>query len=288
MASPAGLLRFDAHASGAQVAAAVADHGAAIVDRLIDEETCDRLAAELEGPIAATPTGGDDFTGRTTRRTGALLARAPTSVDLIAHPLVLDVCERVLWPQKTTFQLHLTQAITIGPGAPAQQLHRDQWCFDFFPFPDDVQVEVGTMWALTDFTEANGATRVVPGSHREGDPATLTATDTVPAVMDRGSVVVYTGRTVHGGGPNTTDADRVGINVDYVLGWLRQEENQYLSVPVEVARELPQRVQELMGYSLGAYALGYVDDVRHPREALAAEAGASGPVSFGTARPPRR
>jgi len=183
---------------------------------------------------------------------------------MVAHPVVLDLCDRVLWDRKTTFQLHLTQAITIGPGAEAQHLHRDQWCFDFFPFPDDMEVELATIWALTDFTEANGATRIIPGSHHHPDPRALTPDDTTPAEMPKGSVVLYTGRTVHGGGPNTSGEHRTGVNVDYVLGWLRQEENQYLSVPRDVVRTLPERVQRLMGYGLGAYALGYIDDVRDP------------------------
>ena len=285
MTSPDDIPRFAvADADGEAVAAALTEHGVAIVEHLVDEATCDRILDELAPYLAATPTGGDDFTGFGTKRTGALLARSPASVDLVAHPLVLDVCERVLWPSKTTFQLHLTQAISIGPDSPAQQLHRDQWCFDFFPFPDDVQVEVATIWALTDFTEANGATRVVPGSHGDADPGSFTVADSRPAEMPRGSVVLYTGRTVHGGGANTTDTWRTGLNVDYVLGWLRQEENQYLSVPVEVVRTLPERVQELMGYAYGAYALGYVDDVRHPREVLGDGVPSAGTSSFDARR----
>ncbi len=264
----AEIPRFDADATAAEVAEALGAAGAAIVERLAPEELCDRVAAELAPHIDATPTGADDFTGGNTKRTGALLARAPSSVEMVAHPLVLDVCERVLWPRKTTVQLHLTQAITIGPGSPAQALHRDQWCFDFFPFPDDVEVEVSTIWALCDFTEDVGATRVVPGSHRATDPGAFTPADTVAAEMPRGSVVLYSGRTVHGGGENRSDRWRTGVNVDYVLGWLRQEENQYLSVPLDVVRELPERVQRLMGYSMGAYALGYVDDVRDPMSVL--------------------
>ena len=129
-----------------------------------------------------------------------------------------------------------------------------------------MEVEVASIWALTDFTEANGATRVAVGAHTlpDDEVRTLTQADTVPAEMPRGSVVLYTGRAVHGGGANTTSAERVGINVDYVLGWLRQEENQYLSVPREVAAALPERVQRLMGYQMGAYALGYMDDLRDP------------------------
>jgi ectoine hydroxylase-related dioxygenase (phytanoyl-CoA dioxygenase family) len=108
----------------------------------------------------------------------------------------------------------------------------------------------------------------VPGSHRADDPRAFTIDDTVPAEMPRGSVVLYTGRTVHGGGANRTDAWRTGVNVDYVLGWLRQEENQYLSIPIEVVRELPERMQRLLGYEMGAYALGYIDDVRSPMALL--------------------
>lgn len=272
--------RLDATAGAEEVAAAIGAAGCAVVERLVSEELCDRLAAELAPHLEATPTGGDGFTGADTRRTGALLARCPSSVELVAHPLVLAVAEAVLWAKKTTFQLHLTQAITIGPGAEAQYLHRDQWCFDFFPFPDDVEVELATIWALTDFTEEVGATRVVPGSHTLTDVSGLRPADTVPAEMPRGSVVLYSGRTVHGGGANTTtDRWRTGINVDYVLGWLRQEENQYLSVPLDVVRTLPEPVQKLMGYSMGAYALGYIDDVRDP---MAVVRGDDGSSSFAT------
>jgi ectoine hydroxylase-related dioxygenase (phytanoyl-CoA dioxygenase family) len=271
--------RFAADTSTADVATALLDQGVAIVERLADDELCDRVAAELAPHIERTPTGADDFTGASTRRTGALLARSRAAAEMVAHPLVLDVCEQVLWPSKTTFQLHLTQAISIGPGAEAQYLHRDQWCFDFFPFPDDVEVEVATIWALDEFTEENGATRVVPGSHRDADPRAITPADTVPATMPRGSVVLYTGRTVHGGGANRSTAWRTGVNVDYVLGWLRQEENQYLSVPLDVVRELPERVQRLMGYEMGAYALGYVDDVRNPMSVLRPERPAE-PTTF--------
>jgi ectoine hydroxylase-related dioxygenase (phytanoyl-CoA dioxygenase family) len=260
--------RFEATATSDEVAVALREQGVAIVERLASPELCDTVMTELEPHIAATPPGGDEFTGSHTRRTGALLARAPSSVDMIANPLVLDVADQVLWEKKTTFQLHLTQAITIGPGADAQYLHRDQWCFDFFPFPDDMHVEVSTIWALDDFVETNGATRVVPGSHRAENPRDFTPADTVPAEMPRGSVVLYTGRTVHGGGANTSEQRRTGVNVDYVLGWLRQEENQYLSVPIDIVRQLPKRVQRLMGYEMGAYALGYIDDVRDPMRLL--------------------
>lgn len=275
----APIPHFHPDATPSEVTGALREHGAAVVERLAPPELCDAVARELAEAIAATPTGADDFTGRSTRRTGALLARSPAAVELVAHPLVLDVADAFLWPRKTTFQLHLTQAISIGPGAEAQALHRDQWCFDFFPFPEDVEVECSTIWALTDFTEENGATRVVPGSHRGADPRTLTQADTVAVEMPRGSVVLYSGRTVHGGGANRSDTWRTGINVDYVLGWLRQEENQYLAVPIDVVRMLPERVQRLMGYGLGAYALGYVDDLRDPIE-LVRDTDPNGSPSF--------
>ncbi len=259
--------RLDAAATAEEISAALIAEGCAIVERLAPPELCDRVGDELAPWIDATPYGEDDFSGPATRRTGALLARSDAAVQLIAHPLVLDAVDSTLWPAKSNFQLHLTQAITLSPGAAAQAMHRDHWCFDFFPFPADVDLEVATIWALTDFTEENGATRVVPGSHRDAGGADRSAEAEV-ATMPRGSVVLYVGGTVHGGGENTSDQDRIGINVDYAAAFLRQEENQYLSVPLDRVRQLPERVQRLMGYQLGAFALGYVDDVRDPRELL--------------------
>lgn len=280
---PRDLQRVDRTVTAERVAEIMGEDGAVIIEDLAPPALCDRVAQELAPVLAATRPGRDGFEGSRTRRPGALLARAPSSVDMIAHDLVLDVVDRVLWAPKTTFQLHLTQAICIGPGESAQVLHRDQWAFDFFEFPADVEVEVSAIWALTDFTEANGATRVAVGAHTLADAEVrhLTPADTVAAEMSRGSVVLYTGRAVHGGGANTTAQDRVGVNVDYVLGWLRQEENQYLSVPREVAAALPERVQRLMGYQMGAYALGYMDDLRDPIRFLRpAPDGDEGPPTF--------
>jgi len=258
-----------------QVAGLVAEHGVCVVERLVDETVCDAVLAELQPHLDAVRPGADDFEGRNTRRVGGILGRSPSAVGLVAHDLVLDVADRVLGPDKSTFQLHLTQAIAIGPGSEPQSLHRDQWCFDFHPFPPELIVEVSTIWSLTEFTEDTGATRVVPGSHRSTE-VTATDDDALVAEMPRGSVVVYTGSTVHGGGANRSETTRVGLNVDYTLGWLRQEENQYLSVPLEVARALPERVQRLMGYSMGSYALGYVDDLRDPITVLDPDRGRAG------------
>src|SRR6185295_840685 len=260
--------RYTADVTAEEVSAGLRNHGAVIIERLADPDLCDRLLSELQPWLAETPAGADDFTGRNTRRTGALLTRCPSSVAMVAHPLILDVVDQTLWPKKTTFQLHLTQSIAIGPGSPAQMIHRDQWCFDFFPFPADVDVEVSSIWALEDFTELNGATRVVPDSHRLPNGVRFTFEESSPAEMPRGSVVLYLGSTFHGGGANNSDQIRVGINVDYVLGWLRQEENQYLSYTLDEVRGFPERVQRLVGYEAGAYALGYIDGGRSPMELL--------------------
>jgi ectoine hydroxylase-related dioxygenase (phytanoyl-CoA dioxygenase family) len=182
-------------------------------------------------------------------------------------PLVLGTVKDVLG-HATSFQLHLTQVIAIEPGEKAQAIHRDQWAFDFFPFPNDYEVQCNTIWAMTDFTAENGGTRLIPGSQRFEDRLSFEEADTIPAEMPAGSVLFYTGKLYHGGGANRSQAVRRGINLTYAVSWLRQEENQYLSVPFEIARELPEPLLKLMGYARGAYALGYVDDLRDPLDAL--------------------
>jgi ectoine hydroxylase-related dioxygenase (phytanoyl-CoA dioxygenase family) len=252
--------------------------GALIIDDLADTELVDRIMAEMAPWIEATPPGSDDFSGRATRRTGALIARSPSSHELIQHPTILEVTARLL-DRAQSYQLHLTQVISIGPDSPAQSVHRDQWAFDFFEFPSDYHVQCNTIWAMTDFTEANGATRLMPGSQDLPNSFEHTIDETVPAEMSKGSCLLYTGKVYHGGGANTSDETRVGLNITYDVGWLRQEENQYLSVPLEVAETLPDELLRLIGYRIGAYALGYIDDVRDPIEAIR---GASGAMSFGT------
>jgi ectoine hydroxylase-related dioxygenase (phytanoyl-CoA dioxygenase family) len=129
---------------------------------------------------------------------------------------------------------------------------------------------------MTEFTARNGATRLVPGSHRLADRLSFREEDSEPAEMEAGSVLLYTGSLYHGGGANRSQAVRLGLNITYALAWLRQEENQYLSCPPEIARGLPVELLRLMGYARGAYALGYVDDLRDPIEALRPEAARTG------------
>jgi ectoine hydroxylase-related dioxygenase (phytanoyl-CoA dioxygenase family) len=259
--------RFSATASPAEVATALKDQGGAIVERVVPPALLDRARAEIQPYVDATSTGSDDFAGRRTRRTGGLIARSATCRELIMHPLVLDTVGTLL-QHATTFQLHLTQVIAIGPNEPGQQIHRDQWAFDFFPFPSGYEVQCNTIWAMTDFTAANGATRLVPGSHRLADRLTFTHEQCEAAEMPAGSVLFYTGALYHGGGANTSTSTRYGLNITYAVSWLRQEENQYLSVPAEIARTLPEPLLRLMGYARGAYALGYVDDLRDPLDVL--------------------
>jgi ectoine hydroxylase-related dioxygenase (phytanoyl-CoA dioxygenase family) len=141
--------------------------------------------------------------------------------------------------------------------------------WDFYEFPQDYHVQCNTIWAMTDFTEANGATRIVPGSHKLPLGLNFKTEDTVPVVMNRGDMMVYSGKLYHGAGANTTkDLVRKGINITYAVGWVRQEENQYLACPPEVARSLPDELLAVMGYSLGANAVGYWRDTEDPLSAV--------------------
>ncbi len=258
-----------------EVAATIGRDGAVIVDDVTGGALLDRVESELRPYLDATPKGPDEFSGRSTRRTGSLIARSPACRELVMDPLALGAA-RVFLGHATNIQLHLTQAIAIGPGASAQPIHRDQWAFDFFPFPLGYEVQCNTIWALTDFTEENGATRVVVGSNRQPDGQSYGPDDTTPAEMARGSVLFYSGSVYHGGGANGSNGTRIGLNITYNVGWLRQEENQYLSVPREVAETLPTDLLRVMGYERGAYALGYIDDLRDPIEAVRPGIGSTG------------
>jgi ectoine hydroxylase-related dioxygenase (phytanoyl-CoA dioxygenase family) len=256
--------------TGEEVAQAMTRDGAVIVDTLLSRNQVDEVMAELRPWIEKTKPGTDSFNGRNTRRTGALIARSPICRKLVMHPLAIGTADKFL-AHATNYQLHLTQVISVGPGEPAQRIHRDQWAFDFFSFPKGFEVQCNTIWAMTDFTEENGATRIIPGSHRFDDKLRFTESDTIPTDMSKGSVLFYSGSVYHGAGANRSSDTRIGLQFIYNLSWLRQEENQYLACPLEIARTLPVELLRLMGYQRGAFSLGYVGDLTDPIQVVRPE-----------------
>ena len=246
-------------ASPDQVLAELEENGAVIVKDLIRPDAVDQLNAEVLPFVNRTPMGRDDFTGRSTKRTGALAARSAACRELIVHDLVLTAANRFLHPYTRKIILHLTQVIQINPGGAAQAIHRDRQAWGKY-LPKEIEPQLNTIWALTDFNAENGATQCVPGSHkwpwgRKPEPEEI-----CQAEMRKGSVFFYTGSVLHSGGANTSTTMRMGLNLTYSLGWLRQEENQYLSCPPSIAKDFDPVLQDLLGYTQGEYALGYYSD----------------------------
>ena len=254
MATPT-LAHFAADIEIEPLMAALRRDGAVIVDDVIAPEALAALCAELAPYVAATPNGRDSFTGNLTTRTGALVARSAQVRALVMDRLIAAAADALLLPFCERWQLHLTQAIRIKPGQGAQVIHRDRWAWG--THLGHLEPQLNTIWAVTDFTRANGATQVVPGSLDWADSRKPEPHEIGYAEMRAGSVLIYTGGVFHGGGTNVSDGDRIGLNLTYTLGWLRQEENQYLACPPDIARDLPPELQAVLGYAMGSYALGY-------------------------------
>jgi ectoine hydroxylase-related dioxygenase (phytanoyl-CoA dioxygenase family) len=230
----------------------------------MSERDLEAARADLGRVLETTPAGRNAFEGFGTQRVYALFAKTRTFDKAATHPLLLQVLDQVLGH----YQLSAPVGIRIGPGEQAQMLHRDD---AIYPLPQPhPPVVVNTMWPLDEFTAANGATRFVPGSHRwepgrqptDGDPV-LTAT------MTPGSAMFYLGSLWHGGGANRTSQPRLGVILEYAVSWLRPQENHCLAVPRSIVRQLPERLQELLGYNIYPPFVGYVDG-SHPRRVLRA------------------
>jgi len=199
-----------------------------------------------------------DFYGASTVRIDGLPAKSSSFLDIMQLPLLQGVADILLKPNCEDYLLNTAQLIEIRPGETAQLIHRDELAWSFMPKVKPL-LQVEAMFALTDFTNASGATQVVPGSHL-WDPERLPEPqEIVQAEMPAGSALFYLGQSLHGGGANTTkDFHRRGMFLGYVVGWLRTEENTFLTVPMEVAKTMPVRVQELLGYKAHA-GIGVVD-----------------------------
>jgi ectoine hydroxylase-related dioxygenase (phytanoyl-CoA dioxygenase family) len=266
----ARLATFEPDASADAVTAALDAAGHAIIHGLLPEAARAALKVELAPWIARAGGSSEAFMGDKTKRFGALIARCPTSRAMATHPLILAVADKVLGPYCVRYQINYTGVMHLDPGEKTQPLHRDSSLYPFMnPAPPLI---LATMWAISDFTAENGATLLVPGSHRWDDKRAPTPEEVVPAAMPAGSALLYVGSLFHGAGANRANAARTGVALHYSLGWLRQEENQYMAMPMEEARRLPRRLQELMGYALASVNLGFVDH-KDPNEVLNGTAG---------------
>ena len=243
----------------------IAERGYTIVEDAVEVDLLDELVEEvtrLEEDLGVVP-ARNDFEGDHTVRIYNLLARGKVFEQVPVHPNVLPIIEGVLDAQCLVSSL---SSIAICEGETPQPIHADD---QLMPIPKPHPPTVcNSMWALTDFTEANGATRIIPGTHlADSSPTYGQHYDSIPAEMPRGSVLVWHGSLWHGGGANTTGERRVGLAMNYCAGYIRQQENQQLGIPREIAMGFEERLQRLCGYSVHLGLIGHIDK-RDPIELL--------------------
>ena len=237
--------------------AAIEEDGYVVLEGILSPVLVEALAEDLvrlEHELGIVP-APNDFEGHHTLRTYNLLAHGEVWQQVPLHPEVLALVERVLDPGCLVSSL---SSINIGPGETAQPIHADD---QLLPVArPHTALVCNSMWALTDFTEANGATRIVPGSHRRAEaPPYGQPVESIAAEMAKGSVLVWHGSLWHGGGANRSEARRVGIAMNYCAGFLRQQENQQLGIPPERVRKFPRRLQELVGYGVYNGLVGHIE-----------------------------
>jgi len=262
-----GLIHLPFDTSAQTIVDILQRDGGVIIDNVLSSDALIQLKTEMAPFVDAGRTGRDAFTGHQTTRFGALIARSPACGKIALHPLIHTACELYLGPYCETHQLNFSQAISIGPGESGQSLHRDRGVWGTH-LPRSIEPQFSTVWALTDFTQANGATRIVPGSHLWEDERTPKESEVCSAEMSAGSVLIYNGSLIHGGGANQSQQSRLGVFLHYTLGWLRQEENQYLSCPPDMAKTLTPELRALLGYTKSGYALGFFSEPSAPGQGL--------------------
>ncbi len=236
---------------------AIERDGFTVVPDVINHAQADALLEELSTleRELGTEKGPNKFEGFDTVRVYNLLAHGALWEQIPVHERVLPIVEGVLDPGCLVSSL---SSIRIGPGESAQMIHADD---QLIPLAKPHEAVVcNTIWALTDFTDENGATRLIPGSHRrDHSPDVAKQYESIPAEMPRGSVLVWHGSLWHGGGGNQTDRDRVGIAMNYCAGYIRQQENQQLGIPRDVARHFSPRLQALVGYGIYRSLIGHIE-----------------------------
>lgn len=262
------LERVNASADSAMLQSLLERDGAVIVEDLLSADQLKKLNVELDLHIDGLEPGLRqpsheamiEFYGHHTIRFDGLPGKSATFVEVMLLPQLMETADYFLLPNCEDYLFNTGQLIQIGPGESDQFLHRDADAWRELPEPKP-ELEIEAMFALTDFTIENGATRVVPGSHKWPSGREAKPNEIARAEMSAGSALLYLGSAIHGGGANVTvNETRRGVFLGYVVGWLRTEENSFLTVPIEKVRDMPVRVQELLGYkphrSIGVVDVG--------------------------------
>lgn len=271
----ATLQRVSRSTSVEKIREIVAGDGGVIIEGLLTADQVARFNTEIEVPLQALAPGSEheleivqEFHGANTKRLTNLVTHSPVfRSEIIDHDLVHALCEATFLEESGTYWMTTAQVIEIGPGNRPQMLHRD--LENWYPFvgmgPAGPEITLNFLIALTDFTEENGATRVIPGSHQWPDFEDRgTPEQTIPATMKAGDALFISGKTVHGGGANVTaDQYRRGVSFAFNPGYLVGEEAYPFLVDRDVVRTLPERVQRILGfrsqYPLGSPGLWQVD-----------------------------
>jgi hypothetical protein len=254
--------------SGSSVDSAIVEADLAALDRdgyviwenLLDTEEC-RQIREVVRPWLEH-TGRNSFEGLRTQRIYSVLSRTRVCDRLVDNPRVLAVLDQLLMPN---YLLSALQAINIQPGETAQLAHHDD---GFYPIPRPrAPLTAATIWAIDDFTADNGATMVIPGSHRWGQRPPNPEDRAVPVVMPAGSCVFFVGTLWHGGGANNTTRERLAVTAQYCQPWLRPMEAFTLSISRDIARTVSDDIRRMLGYSIHPPFVGAVDGL-HPLRLL--------------------
>ncbi len=260
--TPSGGSTVDSAVVEADVAALARD-GYVIWENLLDAQQCREIRETVRPWLGHT--GRNSFEGRRTQRVYSVLSRTRVCDRLVDNPRVLAVLDRLLMPN---YLLSALQAINIQPSESAQLPHHDD---GFYPIPRPREpLAAATIWAIDDFTADNGATVVIPGSHRWGKRRPGPDDTALPVVMPAGSCVFFVGTLWHGGGANTSTHDRLAVTAQYCQPWLRPMEAFTLSVSRDIARTVSDDIQRMLGYSIHPPFVGAVDGL-HPLRLLGTE-----------------
>jgi ectoine hydroxylase-related dioxygenase (phytanoyl-CoA dioxygenase family) len=243
-----------ANAAADEWYAKLSEQGFCLMRDIVPPGDVEALYGDLQERLTKTPFCVGEFYGRRTKRFGSLLKRSRHAEAFVAHPLIIDIVQRVLQPFCDRIQLNLTQVVQLHPGAEEQPPHRDQ---DMWGGPKgQMEYLVNVMWPLSTFTAANGATVLWPDSHRDQSNYLLPRSDGAAIEMAPGSALLFLGSTLHAGGANRSALPRTGLIVSYCLGWLKPFENQWLVYPPSIARHFSPQLAELAGYAIHRPNLG--------------------------------